>query len=90
MKKERNTWIFRDKESPSWVVGHKFIRAIKEIFLPQNGGKGDFNILDPLMNTIVKNKSKRDGVVWLVPPTDWLKANFNGSAKCNLGRVGFG
>lgn len=80
----------KDRESPSWVVSQKVIRAIKDNFLSQNGGKEDFNISKPIMNSFMKERSKRDGVVWMSPPMGWLKANFDSSAKGNLGRVGCG
>lgn len=81
--KERNNIIFRDKDSPSWVVGQKNIKAIKKNFLAQNGGKGDFNISNPIINSSMKDMSKREGAVWMSPSMGWLKAKFDGAAKGN-------
>ena len=38
----------------------------------------------------MKPQSKRDGVVWISPPYGWVKENFDGSPKGNLGKAGCG
>ena len=38
----------------------------------------------------MKPQSKRDGVVWISPPYGWVKENFDGSPKGNLGKAGYG
>ena len=65
---------------------------MKENFISQNTNNDDLHISNPMKitGTSTKQNEHREGVLWSSPPLGWLKANFDGYAKENLGKARFG
>ena len=75
-----------------WVLGQNIVRAIKENFNSQRKCNEDFQIDNPMHSTVSKTKKEnlRLNIRWKVPPIGWIKGNFDGATKGNIGRVGCG
>ena len=75
-----------------WVLGQNIVRAIRENFNSQRKCNEDFQIGNPMHSTVSKTNKEniRLNIKWKAPPIGWIKGNFDGVAKGNLGRVGCG
>lgn len=69
------------------MVGYKILRDVKKNFLYQNKNKSHFDIAKPIRSKVIKDNTNKEQVIWKSPPIGWLKANFDGFAKGNLGRA---
>ena len=71
------------------MVGKNIIRTFKENFISQNKNNDYFHNINPMKmtGTSTKQNEHREGVIWSSPPLGWLKADFDGSSKENLGRA---
>ena len=84
---EKNNYIFRDRESPTFVIDDKIEGTMKENFSIRKGGDSEGG------NNIGKKKNrerKRWEDKWVFYPEDWHKASFNRAAKGNLGLASYG
>ena len=67
-------------------------RAIKKNFKSQRIPNKTFQLDNPLNSECLNFKvdNPRLTIKWNTPPNGWIKGNFDGSAKGNLGSVGCG
>lgn len=100
--KERNNKVFRNKEMLEGDLHAKIVRAIKEnlsliprkIVEKANWSPFDFAIAEKWnskligVNVLKPVVCRRENASWLLPPLGWVKANFDGTAKGNPGKVG--
>ena len=74
------------------MLGQNIIRAIKENFKSQRKTDQTFQFDNPLRSKGSKSKidNPRSIIKWNFSPNGWIKGNFDGAAKGNLGRAGCG
>ena len=75
-----------------WVLGHNIVREIKENFNSERKCNEEFQITNPMQTKGSKMKKEDQilNVKWKSPPMGWIKGNFDGVAKGNLGKAGCG
>lgn len=74
------------------MLGQNIIRAFKENFKSQRNTDQTFPIDNPKLsdNPKLQNDNPRLTIMWNSPPNGWIKGNFDGAAKGNLGSAGCG
>ncbi|XP_057836896.1 uncharacterized protein LOC131047085 [Cryptomeria japonica] len=104
--KERNNRVFRDLETPAFVVATTIHNAIKENFLHSYPSRKYDSPIPTLWedsdtinrwqidwnnaNLVYKTNQCRQNVIWHPPPIGWIKINVEGAAKGNPGPAGCG
>ena len=54
------------------------------------GGFANINMEYPRQNGKMNKDNMRENAIWLSPSNPWIKANFDGAFKGNLGMFGCG